>query len=131
GVGLFSAILARSFAQVTAVEASQTSHADLVHNSPGNVKAVRASSEQYLQRETRKFDLVLVDPPRGGLGASVIRSLGERPARTLVYVSCDPATLARDLRYLADCGYKIAQAHLMDMFPQTYHVESVFHLART
>jgi len=130
GVGLFSAILARSFAQVTAVEASQTSRADLVHNGPGNVKAVRASTEQYLQREKRKFDLVVVDPPRGGLGASVIRSLGERRARSLVYVSCDPATLARDLRALGNSGYRITQAHLMDMFPQTYHVESVFHLAR-
>ena len=130
GVGLFSSVLARSFAQVIAVEASQTSHADLVHNSPKNVKAVRAASEQYLQKQGPRPDLIVVDPPRGGLGEGVIRCLTERNPRWLVYVSCDPATLARDLRGLVSHGYSIKQAHLVDLFPQTYHLESVFHLER-
>jgi 23S rRNA (uracil1939-C5)-methyltransferase len=130
GVGLFSTFLARSFAQVVAVEPSQTSHADLIHNSPDNVKAVRATSEQYLQQGGRKFDLIVVDPPRSGLGENVIRGLADLKPPRIAYVSCDPATLARDLRGLLSHGYRIEQSHLVDLFPQTYHLESVFHLAR-
>jgi len=132
GAGLFSSVLARRFAQVIAVEASQISHADLVHNSPANVKAVRATSEQYLQRAVRKLraDWVVVDPPRAGLGAQVTRDLVESSVPRIVYVSCDPATLARDLGRLMGAGYRVEQAHLVDLFPQTYHLESVFHLVR-
>jgi 23S rRNA (uracil1939-C5)-methyltransferase len=132
GAGLFSSVLARRFAQVIAVEASQISHADLIHNSPDNVKAVRAPSEQYLQKAAGKVrpDLVVVDPPRSGLGADVVRGLAELAAPRVTYVSCDPATLARDLGRLLSGGYRVEQAHLVDLFPQTYHLESVFHLVR-
>jgi len=132
GVGLFALALAPSFAQVIAVEASQTSHADLLHNSGAQVKAVRARTEHYLQKLGRKLraDLVVVDPPRAGLGERVVQSLVELAAPRLAYVSCDPATLARDLAGLLRAGYRIEQAHLVDLFPQTYHIESVFHLAR-
>ncbi len=131
GVGLFSTILARSFAQVTAVESSQTSHADLRHNVPGEVKAVLATTEQYLgQVSGFRPDMVVVDPPRGGLGEGVVRELGKLEVPRMVYVSCDPSTLARDLRLLVGMGYQIAGAHLVDLFPQTFHIESAFHLAR-
>jgi 23S rRNA (uracil1939-C5)-methyltransferase len=132
GVGLFSTALARSFAQVIAVEPSQTSHTDLLHNSTANVKAVRATTEQYLQKVGGKLrpDLVVVDPPRSGLGTRVVRSLAELKSPRVAYVSCDPATLARDLGQLLGAGYRIEQAHLLDLFPQTYHLETVFHLAR-
>ncbi len=132
GVGLFSAVLARSFAQVIAVEASQTSHADLRHNCGQEVKAVLATTEQYLQQVSSDLrpDLVVADPPRGGLGENVIRNFARLNASRLTYVSCDPSTLARDLRMLLDLGFKIEGAHLFDLFPQTYHIESVFHLAR-
>ena len=130
GGGLFSTALASTFAQVIAVEPSQTSHADLVHNSPENVEAVRATSEQYLRRKARKFDLVVVDPPRSGLGENVVPELAELNPPRLVYVSCDPATLARDLSGFLSRGYHVEQAHLVDLFPQTYHLESVFVLAR-
>jgi 23S rRNA (uracil1939-C5)-methyltransferase len=132
GVGLFSSVLSGSFAQVTAVESSQTSHADLRYNSPPNVKAVRALTEQYLAIAGRRLqpDLVVLDPPRSGLGGRVLSALaGSKPPR-IVYVSCDPATLARDLAGFLKSGYAIAEAHLVDLFPQTYHIESVFHLAR-
>jgi 23S rRNA (uracil1939-C5)-methyltransferase len=131
GVGLFSAVLARSFAQVIAVEASQTSHADLRHNCAQEVKAVLATTEQYLQQVSSDLrpDLVVADPPRGGLGENVIRNFARLDAARLTYVSCDPSTLARDLRMLLDLGFKIEGAHLFDLFPQTYHIESVFHLA--
>jgi 23S rRNA (uracil1939-C5)-methyltransferase len=132
GVGLFATVLARSFAQVIAVEASQTSYRDLRHNAPQEVKAVLATTEQYLgQVSGIRPELVVVDPPRGGLGENVVRGLAKLDAARLTYVSCDPSTLARDLRQLSDVGYRIEEAHLIDLFPQTFHIESVFHLARS
>lgn len=132
GVGLFSTILARSFAQVVAVEASPTAYGDLAYNSPSNVQAVHATTDHFLQRRAGKLqpDLAVVDPPRGGLGGMVVRSLAGLEVEQITYVSCDPATLSRDLAGLLAAGYQIRQAHVVDLFPQTYHVESVVHLAR-
>ena len=131
GVGLFSVVLARSFAQVIAVEASQTSFGDLRHNCGQEVKAVRATTEKFLgQAFGLSPDFVVADPPRGGLGENVVRSLARLGAPRIAYVSCDPSTLARDLRTFVTLGYLIEGAHLVDLFPQTYHIESVFHLTR-
>jgi 23S rRNA (uracil1939-C5)-methyltransferase len=136
GVGLFSSALSsvpnREFERVIAVESSPTSHADLLYNSPANVKAVRATTEQYLENAAGKVrpELVVVDPPRSGLGEKVIQGLARMMASRLVYVSCDPATLSRDLARLLQSGYRVQKAHLVDLFPQTYHLESVFHLVR-
>jgi 23S rRNA (uracil1939-C5)-methyltransferase len=129
GAGLFSVILARSFAQVVAVEASQTSYSDLRHNAPQEVKAVRAATEQYLEGASERADLVVADPPRGGLGESNVRSLAKMGPPRVTYVSCDPSTLARDLRTFVGLGYRIEGADLIDLFPQTFHIESVFRLA--
>ena len=132
GVGLFSSVLNREFERVIAVESSPTSHADLLYNSPANVKAVRATTEQYLENAAGKLrpELVVVDPPRSGLGERVIRGLVKLNAPRITYVSCDPATLSRDLGRLLPSGYRVEEAHLVDLFPQTYHLESVFHLVR-
>jgi 23S rRNA (uracil1939-C5)-methyltransferase len=132
GVGLFSSVLSREFERVIAVESSPISHSDLLYNSPENVKAVASMSEQYLRNVARKLqpDLVVVDPPRSGLGESVVHALVNLGAPRLTYVSCDPATLSRDLGCLLKSGYKVERAHLVDLFPQTYHLESVFHLVR-
>lgn len=130
GVGLFALPLARSFERVTAVESSQISHSDLRYNSPENVQAVRATTEQHLQSVSATPDLVVVDPPRGGLGQAVAQALGRLRAPRLTYVSCDPATLARDLRILLAAGYAIEQAHLVDLFPQTFHLETVLQLVQ-
>ncbi len=132
GVGLFSSVLNREFERVIAVESSPTSHADLLYNSPANVKAVRATTEQYLENAVGKLhpDRVVVDPPRSGLGEKVIKGLVRLKAPRMTYVSCDPATLSRDLGRLLQSGYRVEEAHLVDLFPQTYHLESVFHLAR-
>jgi 23S rRNA (uracil1939-C5)-methyltransferase len=132
GVGLFSTILARSFAQVIAVESSPTSQTDLVHNSPSNVRTVATTTEQFLESVADKLrpNFVVVDPPRHGLGETVVRRLAGLGAGRMVYVSCDPATLSRDLAGLLGAGYHIQQAHVVDLFPQTYHLESVFHLVR-
>jgi 23S rRNA (uracil1939-C5)-methyltransferase len=132
GVGLFSTFLSRNFAQVIAVESSQTSHLDLLHNSPANVKAVRATTADFLRSAKGKLrpDLVVLDPPRSGLGETVVQSLVGLGAHRMTYISCDPATASRDLVGLLSAGYRIEQAHLVDLFPQTYHLESVFHLVR-
>jgi 23S rRNA (uracil1939-C5)-methyltransferase len=145
GVGLFSTALACDFRHIVSVELSQTSTSDLSYNLPSNGEAVQFTTEQYLARlengerigkgkvlphTFHKPDLVVVDPPRSGLGEAVARRLEKLSARQIVYVSCDPATLARDVKLLLTAGYHVAQAHLVDMFPQTYHIESVFVLER-
>ena len=132
GVGLFSAVLNREFERVIAVESSPTSYADLLYNSPTNVKAVHATSEKYLENAAGKLrpDLMVADPPRSGLGDKVVQGLGRLKAPRMIYVSCDPATLSRDLGRLIQLGYRVQEAHLVDLFPQTFHVESVFHLVR-
>ena len=145
GVGLFSTVLACDFHHIISVESSHLSSADLAYNSTSNGKAVQATVEQYLARTENSEragkgtvlphtfhtpDLVIVDPPRSGLGERVTRPLAKMGAPSLIYVSCDPATLARDLVHLLAVGYHLEQVHLVDLFPQTFHVESVVCLAR-
>ncbi len=132
GVGLFASALRKSFAQVIAVEASPISYHDLLYNSGPNIRAVHATTDQFLKNTARKLrpDLVLVDPPRSGLGEVVVRSLVSLGAHQITYVSCDPATLARDLTGLLNAGYQLRRADMVDLFPQTYHLESVFHLTK-
>jgi len=81
-----------------------------------------------VQRE--RPELIVVDPPRAGLGAEVCGLLGRVAAPEIVYVSCDPVTLARDLKSLADAGYSVMELHMVDMFPQTFHLETVVVLRR-
>jgi 23S rRNA (uracil1939-C5)-methyltransferase len=145
GAGLFSTALASDFHHIVSVESSQTSTADLSYNQSSNGEAVQATTEQYLARAENsgrvgkgavlphipyKPDLAVVDPPRSGLGERVARMLASLGAPRVIYVSCDPATLARDLVPLLAAGYRVEQVHLVDLFPQTYHLESVVHLAR-
>jgi 23S rRNA (uracil1939-C5)-methyltransferase len=144
GVGLFSTVLACDFHHTVSVESSQTSSADLSYNLPTNGEAVRTTAEQYLSgthtervgkgpvphQGKQKPDLVVVDPPRSGLEERVARALANLGAPRVTYVSCDPATLARDLVPLLAAGYRVEQVHLVDLFPQTYHLESVVHLVR-
>lgn len=149
GAGLFSTAMACDFHHIVSVEMSQTSSSDLSHNRSSNGEVVQATAEQYLARPEnpvrvgqgvgkgaalshvlRQPDLVVVDPPRSGLGERVARLLVALAAPRIIYVSCDPATLARDLVTLLAAGYSAEQVHLVDSFPQTYHLESVVHLVR-
>ncbi|PYX46121.1 MAG: 23S rRNA (uracil(1939)-C(5))-methyltransferase RlmD [Acidobacteria bacterium] len=145
GAGLFSTALAGDFHHVFSVEMSQTSSADLAYNQPPNGEVVQATAEQYLARaenpqkagkgavvsnEVHKPDLVIVDPPRSGLGERVAQRLAKLGTPRICYVSCDPATLARDLVPLLAADYRVEKVHLVDLFPQTYHMESVVHLVR-
>ncbi len=131
GVGLFSVELAPFFHHIFSVEASQTAHIDLLQNVPANVKAVGAQTEDYLESRSLRIrpDLVVLDPPRSGIGKAVTSFLVEIKAPLVRYVSCDPSTLARDIAPLLAVGYHIEEAHLFDLFPETFHIESVMLLA--
>ena len=92
-------------------------------------KAVAASTLDFLRRAEKQSesapDLVVVDPPRAGLGKEVTAMLGKIHPRHITYVSCDPATLSRDLFALVESGYHLRNIHMVDLFPQTFHLESV------
>ena len=130
GTGLFSLPLSQSFREVAAVEFAPFAAHDLRQNCPANVVVYPVTTDMFLANlpAGTNFDSVIVDPPRAGLGASVAEALGRLKAPSLTYISCDPSTLARDLKVLLQVGYRIEQAHLIDLFPQTFHIESVFHL---
>lgn len=131
GVGLFSLPLSRRFARVIAVEderrACTLGRVNVKTNGCDNVTYLRATTEQFLRANKERPDLVLMDPPRLGAKPALPLLLQLRAER-LVYVSCDPQTLARDLRALVDGGYHLEQVEAYDMFPQTFHVEAVARL---
>ena len=132
GVGLFSMQLARTFEQVCAVEGNRAAANHGIENvranGLNNVRYEPISVEAWLKyksSEVPRPDLALLDPPRAGAGLQVIERLVALAPLALTYVSCDPATLARDLRMLLDYDYRIDSITALDMFPQTFHVETV------
>ncbi|HZQ53278.1 MAG TPA: class I SAM-dependent RNA methyltransferase [Bryobacteraceae bacterium] len=132
GVGLFTLPLATRFKSVHAVERGGPAFHDLEHNASrvaSHIAITRQSAEQFLSSLTEPPDLIIADPPRAGLGKNATRELLRIQPYTLTLVSCDPATLARDLRKLLS-AYRIARMTLIDLFPQTYHFETVVHLQR-
>lgn len=137
GAGLFSLPLAQRFKQVYAVEGSKISvqHglANLANNGIRNVTYDAISVEAWLKHKASKLprpDFVLLDPPRVGAGEAVISRLLALHPKTIHYVSCDPTTLARDLKLLANGGYQLDAVTALDMFPQTFHVETVVKLTK-
>jgi 23S rRNA (uracil1939-C5)-methyltransferase len=132
GVGLFAHKLAASFERVVAVESAPASKPALEHNLQGTTgEPVHAETLAFLRKSAKgKPDLIVVDPPRAGLGPEITSLLSEIAAPRLVYVSCDPATLARDLRPLIASGYRIHSLTLADLFPQTFHLETLVFLVR-
>ncbi len=128
GVGLFSVPLAERFEQVIAVESAPSSVRDLRSNLPKTgSRIVAATTLDFLRRKAgkRSSDFVVVDPPRAGLGKEVTKLLASAHPAHITYVSCDPATLSRDLKLLLDSGYHLNSMHMVDLFPQTYHLESI------
>ena len=131
GVGLFTLPMSRHFERITSVEIGQNSYDDLAANAAvPHIQAVHSTTEDYLNAARGRWDYAIVDPPRAGLGERAAKRLAELGIPRVAYVSCDPATLARDLVTLLAAGYKVEEAHLVDLFPQTYHMETVLHLAR-
>jgi 23S rRNA (uracil1939-C5)-methyltransferase len=132
GVGLLSLPLARRFREVTAVESGAGAVRDLQFNAERsgltNLQALPQTAEEHLAKLEKAPDFMVLDPPRTGIGKAVVKRLGELKPKHLVIVACDPATLARDLAGLLAAGYKIERMALVDLFPQTYHLETVVKL---
>ena len=138
GVGLFSRALAERFAQVIAVESGEVASRDLAVAARGGkgqpgFTAVRAPVLEFLHRQKtqrERPELVVLDPPRAGLGVEGAAALARVGAERVVYVSCDPVTLARDLAVLTRTAYRIESVQMVDLFPQTFHLETVVFLIR-
>ncbi|HEX9027677.1 MAG TPA: class I SAM-dependent RNA methyltransferase [Anaerolineales bacterium] len=127
GVGLFSAFLAGRVGRLTAVEESPSACQDFETNLDefDNVELYEAPVEDTLPALGIHPDVLLADPPRAGLGDRVVQSILKLGPPTLAYISCDPSTLARDARGLVAGGYRLETVTPFDMFPQTYHIESI------
>ena len=127
GGGLFSAFLAPQVGRLVGIESSPEACEDFAANLDefDNVELYEDAAENVLPQLDLKPDLALVDPPRAGLERGALDGLVRMQPAQLVYVSCDPATLARDGRRLAAAGYRLRQATPFDLFPQTFHIESI------
>lgn len=133
GAGLFSLPLARRFRRVVAVESGRGAASDLEFNAERaglRVEVRRCSAEDFLDNETSPPEFIIADPPRAGLEKRNVRNLIRLKPRRLVIVACDPATLARDVAALAGSGFRLSHLTLVDLFPQTYHLESIAVLER-
>lgn len=128
GGGLFGIAVGRSTGRVVGIESNLTSVADFNHNAA--VAGVEHSLfntdfAEGLGLVREPWDLAVVDPPRDGLGKAAVEAVTACEPRAIAYVSCDPASLARDTRTLTEAGYGLAWAAPVDLFPQTFHVETV------
>ena len=135
GVGLFTLPLARRFARVTGVEgnaaSSRYARRNLSDAGLSNATVETEAVGPWLARNAERLhtaDFVLLDPPRAGAEPEAVRGIINLRPRQISYVSCDPATLARDLLALTSAGYRLASVRAFDLFPQTHHVETVVHL---
>jgi len=145
GVGFFTLPLARAFHRVISVDANLAATRDLQSNAEAagvTITSHNEHAEAFLQKTEEKPDFVVLDPPRAGLGAEAAVKLADLGAKEIVYLSCDPSTLARDLAVLTNSSrkpkeisgpavhYEIAAMHLFDLFPQTFHIETLVRLKR-
>ncbi len=137
GIGTIALVLALEAREVWGVEVVETAVADAIENAGANgvdnasffAGDVRTAMRPLLE-ESGKPDVVVVDPPRAGLSQKVVRRVLEAEAKRIVYVSCNPTTLAPNARQMADAGYRLVTVRPVDMFPQTPHIECVALLER-
>jgi 23S rRNA (uracil1939-C5)-methyltransferase len=127
GVGTFGVELSESVAEVIGIDSSEAAIEDARYNSQGmaNLRFLQGSVEQLLPDVDEAIDLVIIDPPRQGVSKQALSALIAHTPPRVVYVSCDPATLARDVGRMMQAGYELLAIQPVDMFPQTYHVEAV------
>ena len=145
GVGFFTLPLAKTFQRVVSVDANLAATRDLYANAEiAGVTIVTHNehAEEFLRKTEEKPEFVILDPPRAGLGAEAAEKLAELGAKEIVYLSCDPSTLARDLAVLTSSPrkpkeitgpsirYEITEIHLFELFPQTFHIETLVRLRR-
>lgn len=133
GTGTIGIFLSKHCRKVLGVEINEDAVNDAKENQQlngiSNINFMAGDTKNILKKVAFKADVIVVDPPRSGLDASVVKELMEIGAKKIVYVSCDPVTLARDLEALSE-AYCVKEITPVDMFPQTYHVESVVLLQR-
>lgn len=129
GGGLFSATIGEGVGEVIGVESDRTAIADLRVNAP-HARVVASQMANAFGSLPETVDLIVVDPPREGMGKQVVAGLVGLGARSIVSVSCDPASFARDARHLVDSGYVLVSVQPIDLFPQTPHIETVSHFTR-
>lgn len=130
GVGLFSAFFASRAGRVIGVESSESACEDFVVNLDefDNVELYEGAAEEILPAlvaQIANINYIIVDPPRAGLASRVVDAILALGPRVIAYVSCDPSTLARDAKRLIQGGYRLKQVTPFDLFPQTYHIESI------
>lgn len=137
GTGTTSLLLAQTYPAVIGVELSASAVRDAQVNARRNgiqkARFIQARAEDLIRDMTEKhpdYDRVLVDPPRAGLDEKVVAAIGQSQVRRMAYISCNPATLARDVRLLTASGFRLAQAEAFDMFPMTDHIEALALLVR-
>ena len=136
GVGLFSLPLTKSFKRVIAVESNPVAVTDCEANAadnpdrPGELEIREADSLEFLRRFREKPDCIVLDPPRAGLSPEGAAKLLKKSPQRIVYVSCEPSTLARDLAAFVAAGYDIAAIDFFDVFPQTFHIETLVKLEK-
>jgi 23S rRNA (uracil1939-C5)-methyltransferase len=132
GVGTFGLHLAGRARQAIIVEANSSAVRDARENASEapNVRVIEGAVEDILPTLEEAIDVAVVDPPRAGMAPKALAALADKHPRRIVYVSCDPGTLARDLRALLDRGYRLEVVQPVDMFPQTHHIETVSLLLR-
>jgi 23S rRNA (uracil1939-C5)-methyltransferase len=145
-VGFFTLPLAKTFQRVVSVDANLAATRDLYANAEiagVTITSHNEHAEEFLKKTNEKPEFVVLDPPRAGLGAEAAAKLAELGAQEIVYLSCDPSTLARDLAVLTNSArrtkeitepnirYEITEMHLFDLFPQTFHIETLVRLRKT
>jgi len=137
GIGGISLFLAPQAREVIGIEAVEAASADAARNARLNGRANcrfeagdAAELLEELKEEGKKFDLIVLNPPRKGCDEGVLRDAAELAPRRIIYVSCSPGTLARDLNILSRLGYRTLEVQPVDMFPQTPHIENVALLER-
>ena len=134
GGGLFAVGAGRRAGSILAIERDDAAVGDLRHNLETAkidiYEVIKGDTKRVLQGLDAEVDIAVVDPPRSGLGAEVVKVLSEWSPRTLAYVSCDPASLARDAVELTKAGYELDWATPVDLFPQTHHIETVARFVR-
>lgn len=131
GVGLFSAFFASQVKEIIGIELSADACRDFAINLDefDTVSLYEGAVERVFPRLEVKPDVVILDPPRVGLHPKALEALLEKKAQQIAYISCDPATLARDLNQLTRNDYRLEKIFLLDLFPQTYHIESMVFLS--
>jgi 23S rRNA (uracil-5-)-methyltransferase RumA len=134
GTGTIGMFLAKEAKKVIGVELNEKSvkaaEENAALNNIDNVEFICGDAAKIAENLEKKPDLIVVDPPRAGLGEKLIEIVVQYDCKHLIYVSCNPATMARDLKILKESGYKVKECQPVDMFPNTYHIENICFLSK-